>query len=130
MPRPKDPRSEDPPLGITKASQNTEAWSSLLGRAYGDLDPTNPVFAEDRQLSPCHHLQTGDIFYGNVEEDQAEHMLIAFNLQWEAIKLYAIAEGAESLVGVADHPQYLDSELEWIGRPLPTIWEMLDSWGP
>jgi len=88
------------------------------------------VFAEDRQLSPCHHLQTGDIFYGNVEEDQAEHMLIAFNLQWEAIKLYAIAEGAESLVGVADHPQYLDSELEWIGRPLPTIWEMLDSWGP
>ena len=62
MPRRKNPGSEAPPLEISKKSQNRESLSSILGKTYGDLDPANPVFAENRQISICHYLQTGDIF--------------------------------------------------------------------
>jgi hypothetical protein len=125
MPRRKDLGSEAPTLEISKKSQNREALSSILGKTYGDLDPANPVFAENRQISICHHLQTGDIFYVNVEYRCADRMLAAFKLQWATIMIYSIAGGAESLKDVGDHPDYLDENLEWLGCPLPTIADLL-----
>lgn len=116
MPRLKDPRSEEPPLEITKASQRSEALSRILCRTFGDLDPANPVFAADRLISNCHHLQTGDIFYANVEQEMAERMLTAFKLQLATIKIYSIAGAANLLRDVGDHPNYLDPDLEWAGK--------------
>ena len=100
----------------------------MLGTTYGDLDPRNPVFAESRQLSLCHHLRTGDIFRVKVELRLAERMLIAFKLQWATIKIYAIAGGAESLKDVGDHPDYLDENLEWLGCPQPSLRELVEQW--
>ncbi|KAK5656460.1 hypothetical protein OQA88_4843 [Cercophora sp. LCS_1] len=128
MPRRKDIGSEAPPLTTDKASQGREALESMLGKTYGDLDSSNPIFAHDRQHSICHFLRTGDIFYVNVETRRANHMLTAFKLQWACIKIFSIAGGAEALKDVGDDPDYLDENLEWIGNPRPSIRELLQEW--
>lgn len=98
----------------------------MLGRTYGDSDPVKLVF-RDPQIPT--QPQTGDTFSVLVEEGHAERMLTAFKLQWAAIKIYAIAREVESLKNVGDHPEYLDEELEWLGRPMPTIREFLEMEG-
>ncbi|KAK3360467.1 hypothetical protein B0T25DRAFT_578394 [Lasiosphaeria hispida] len=124
MPRRKDIGSEAPPLTTDTTSQGYEALESMLGKTYGDLDSSNPVFAHDRQDSICHHLRTGDIFYVKVETRYANHMLTAFKLQWACIKIFSIASGAEALKDVGGHPDYLDENLEWIGYPHPPAQEL------
>jgi hypothetical protein len=87
------------------------ALSSLVGKTFGDLDHTddsNPVFALDRKVSISHLVETGDIFYVKVEFRYADRMLAALQIQWAAIKILAMAGGAESLDDVGDHPDYLD----------------------
>ena len=92
MPRRNDPGAKAPPLKISKLSQSREALSAMLGKTYGDLDPNNPIFAEDRQVSVCHHLRTGDIFYVKVEHRLADRMLTPFKLQWAVIKYTPLRE--------------------------------------
>jgi hypothetical protein len=128
MPRRKDIGSEAPPLTTDTTSQGPEALESMLGKTYGDLDSSNPVFAHDRQDSTCHHLRTGDIFYVKVETWYANHMLTAFKLQWACIKIFSIAGGAEVFKDVGDHPDYLDENLEWIGCPHPPVQELFQAW--
>jgi len=107
------------------------ALSSLVGKTFGDLDLTddsNPVFALDRKVSVSHLVETGDIFYLKVELRYADRMLAALQIQWAAIKILAMAGGAESLDDVGDHPDYLDENLNWLGHRGVTIPELIKEW--
>lgn len=128
MPRRKDPDAKAPPLKISKLSQSREALSAMLGKTYGDLDPNNPIFAEDRQVSVCHHLRTGDIFYVKVEHRLADRMLTPFKLQWAVIKIYAVAGGVESLRDVGEHLAFLGPDLEWPAFPMPSMQQIVDDY--
>lgn len=97
---------------------SAEALSSLVGKTFGDLDRTddsNPVFKLDRNVSLSHWVETGDIFYVKVEFRCADRMLAAFQIQWAAINILAMAGGAAALDDVGDHPDYLDEDLHWLG---------------
>lgn len=126
MPRRKDYGSEAPPLTTDKTSQGREVLESMLSKTYGHFDPANPVFAPDERLSHYDQLQTGDIYYVKVETQHADHMLTAFKLRWAVSKIYSIAGGVEALKDVGDHPEYLDENLEWIGRPEPSFRELME----
>lgn len=101
-------------LTVHKDCQSPKALESLLGKTYGDLDSSNPIFAADRQHSLCHYLRTGGVFYAKVEAKRAKHMIQALKLQWAAIKILSIAGGAEALEDVGDQSEYLDENLDWI----------------
>lgn len=111
----------DNSLLVISKDTSAQEISARVGRTYGDLEEptdmsTNPVFAPDRQSSISHHVQTGDIFYAEVQPRHAERMLAAFQIKWTAVKILAMAGGAESLRDVGDHPDYLDENLNWIGH--------------
>ncbi|KAK0753546.1 hypothetical protein B0T18DRAFT_397130 [Schizothecium vesticola] len=124
------PRQNDLLRGISE-DVSPQELSSTVGKTYRDLDLTdslNPVFALDRRSSISHHVQTGDIVYVKVEPRYAERMLAAFRIQWAAIKILAMAGGAESLDDVGDHPDYLDENLNWLGDSGLTIPELFKEW--
>ncbi|KAK3366619.1 hypothetical protein B0T24DRAFT_708842 [Lasiosphaeria ovina] len=112
MPRRKDIASTATPLDISKNARPQD-FSDLFGKTYGDLETSglNPVFAQDRQSSLSHRVQTGDIFYVKFEHHYAERMLSDFRIQWAAIKISSLAVGAESLDDVGDSADYLDKNL-------------------
>jgi len=116
MPRRKDIASTATPLDISE-NVRPQDFSDLFNKTYGDLETNklNPVFAQDRQSSVSHCVQTGDIFYVKVEHRYAERMLSTFRIQWAAIKILSLAGGAESLDDVGDSPDYLDENLNWMG---------------
>ncbi|KAH6635463.1 hypothetical protein B0J18DRAFT_418863 [Chaetomium sp. MPI-SDFR-AT-0129] len=117
--------------GMISQGISPEALSSLVGKTFGDLDPTddsNPVFALNKKASVSHLVETGDIFYIKVEVKYADRMLAALQIQWAAIKIVAMAGGVESLDDVGDHPEYLDQNLNWLGHRGITIPELIKEW--
>ncbi|KAK3306111.1 uncharacterized protein B0T15DRAFT_218547 [Chaetomium strumarium] len=116
MPRRKDIASRATTLDISENARPQD-FSDLFNKTYGDLEANdlNPVFAQDRQSSVSHQVQTGDIFYVKVEHRYAERMLAAFRIQWATVKILSLAGGAESLDDVGDSPDYLDENLNWMG---------------
>ncbi|KAK0649779.1 hypothetical protein B0T16DRAFT_492336 [Cercophora newfieldiana] len=117
MPRRKDMGAIATPLNVSKDTRPQD-FSDLYNKTYGDLETSelNPVFAQDRQNSVSHRVQTGDIFYVKVEHRYAERMLSAFQIQWAAIRILSLAGGAEALNDVGDAPDYLDEKLRWMGE--------------
>lgn len=52
-------------------------------------------------------VQTGDIFYIDIDTIYVEKMKAAFDIQWALIKITAMAGGAEALELLDDEPDYL-----------------------
>lgn len=98
------PRKVKPfePLGKTK-----DEFLGAFSGTYGDRSSEDPVVAMLRPKSG-RPLQTGDIFYVDIQTEHTEKMIAAFELQWALIKIAAIAGGAEALDLVGDEPDFLD----------------------
>ncbi|KAK4443777.1 hypothetical protein QBC34DRAFT_385981 [Podospora aff. communis PSN243] len=78
-------------LKISRASQSREALTGIIGAAYGDLDPTNPI---------------------TVQKQYTLGMFTALKLQFAFVKIFGLAGGEEALKDVGDWPDYLDEDLE------------------
>ncbi|KAH8904492.1 hypothetical protein BR93DRAFT_149768 [Coniochaeta sp. PMI_546] len=100
------PRKVKPlePLGKTK-----DEFLGAFRGTYGDQSSEIPVVAMLRPRSG-RPLQTGDIFYVDIQTEHADKMIVAFELQWALIKIAAIAGGAEALDLVGDEPDFLDED--------------------
>ncbi|KXX83113.1 Sulfate adenylyltransferase subunit 2 [Madurella mycetomatis] len=99
--------------------RNPEDFIAAFTHTNGSHSTLGPMIAASMPASG-RPLQTGDIFYVDIETRDADKMIMAFHIQWVLTQIAAMAGGVEALELLEDEPDYV------VGGRLPGLVRPID----
>jgi hypothetical protein len=93
---------------LASLPRTAEGWAKAFTESNGDSTMQPPFIAAARPRT-LRLVKSGDIFYYRIQTHLADRAIMAFQIQWAAINIAAMAGGTEALEHVSeDLPDWFD----------------------